>query len=787
MSFNYSVSLSDPAAAFDAAQDSFLTEALDNALNVWGQYIGSGGLLKVQLNVRDLGPAGSNGLIALASAAPSSYTAIGRAPNGQSFSQAAATTDLRQGMSVAANDIQINFNSELLPSLGINTSYDIVKVFEHELMHGFGVIGNRDAASFLAGIPQTIFDVLSNFGGTGNGFSDVFTGAAAEYVYGGPVPLTTGLGTGSNYYHVGATGTAADPAALRADLIYPISTPGQSITALDVAMLEDIGIPLSAAGSALIDPNPSTSIGSRAAVQGPTVTDPVIGGITQPGEQVTILSGSTVLGTTNANGTGAWAFRATNLADGPVTLTASLQGANGAVLTSTSFTLDTLNPLNKAFLDVVGRPLDAASLPGLRANLLAGGSVTTLRDVLATSVEGSRALYNLWVAVVGRAITQQELPVAQQAVGNGASLASLRGVLANSAEAATAVANTFQAVVGRGLAAGEQQGAANALANGASLASLRSVLSTSAEAAAKITALFGDTVGRAPTATELPAVERALAGGASLAGLRVTLGTSAEEGTALTGLFNAVLGRAPTAAELPAAEQAIANGASLGSLRAVLSTSTEEGNAVSAAYQSVLGRIPSPTEIQAVEAGISGGTSLATAKAALVNSVEAANDVNAAFQSALGRPANAVEVAADRSELQSGISLTLVRAGIAQLAGGPAPQPAGAPTIAITPATLGGAGPSLVYGLLNNDALIAGAAESVTDQFVGASGQAVITGFNPAVDVFQIESKQAASFAQLTLTGLNATDTAIGLPGGATFLLHGTPQTVLTAANFHFV
>ena len=734
MAFNYSVSLFDPAATLDGAQDAFLTQALDNALNVWGQYLGKGSsILKVQLNIEDLGSSNLYGLIALAGAAPTSLTPA----NSSGLRLPAAVAALQGGAHIASSDITIDFNSRLLPSLATQTSYNPVSLFEHELMHGFGFSGFENAFYPVSPITgETPFDSLS----ARTISTDVFTGAAAEYVYGGPVPLTTGLTAGSNYYHVGATGTAADPASLRADMIYPISMPGQSITALDVAMLEDVGIPLSAAGYALIDPNPTTSIGSLAAAQGVTVTDPVIGGVTQPGEQVTILSGSTVLGSTNANSSGAWAFRATSLPDGPVTLTASLPGANGAVLASYALTVDTLDPLRTAFLDVVGRGVDAASLPALRANLLAGGSVTTLRDILATSVEGSMALYNLWVAVVGRAITTRELPVAQQAVGNGASLASLRGVL-----------------------------------------------STSAEAAGKITALFSDTVGRAPTAAELPAVERALAGGSSLAGLRAVLSTSAEEGTAVTALFTGVLGRAPTAAELPAVQKAIGNGASLGSLRAVLSTSREEGSAITAAYQSVLGRTPSPTEIQAVEAGVASGTTLAAVKASLVNSAEAANDVTGAFQAALGRPANLVEIAADRSELQSGISLAVVKAQVAQLAGGPAPQPAGAPTIAITPATLGGAGPSLVYGLLNNDALIAGAAETVTDQFGGASGEAVIAGFNPAVDVFQIESKQAASFAQLTLTRLDATDTVVSVPGGATFLLQGTPQAALTAANFHFV
>ena len=36
MAFTYNVSLYDPAAAADSGPDASLTQALDNALNVWG-------------------------------------------------------------------------------------------------------------------------------------------------------------------------------------------------------------------------------------------------------------------------------------------------------------------------------------------------------------------------------------------------------------------------------------------------------------------------------------------------------------------------------------------------------------------------------------------------------------------------------------------------------------------------------------------------------------------------------------------------------------------------------
>ncbi len=975
MAFTYSVSLSDPNAAKDT-QDSTVKQALNDALTTWGQYIGTGGNLEVQLNITDLGKPGANGLIERADGAPTQETNAGLASDGHVLAQSDAVAALRNGTHVAASDITIDFNSQLLASItGETAPYNLLTLFEHELAHGFAFDGTRNS-----GVLNTTYESPFDSHTTVSSAGAFFTGAAAEFVYGGPVPLTTGLGNGSNGYHVGATGTASDPARLRADLLYPIAAPGQAITALDLAIMEDSGVPISAAGYALIDPNPSTTITSLASIPGGAVTDPVISGRTQPGEVVIIRSGSTVLGSVTADGSGAWSFLPTGLADGTVTLTASLFGASSAVQASITLTVDSTAQLQKAFLDILGHGTDAGTLASLRAGLLTGGSIANLRNTLATSVECSTDLYNMWLAVVGRPIspgelasnqtllvngaslaglrgalagsgeataavaaifqavvgrglvageqqveanaltsgstlaslraylatsaeaaaritglftgtlgrtpTASELPAAEQSLANGATLAGMRGTLAASTEAASAVAAVFQAVVGRGLAAGEQQLAAsllaggatlasiraslagsaeaaskvtamftgavgraptaaelpavaqamangasltslvgvlansaeaaaavnavfqavvgrgmmageqpaalNGLANGATLASLRSILSTSAEAAAKVTALFNDTVGRAPLASELPAVEAVLAGAASLASLRLALGGSAEEATALAALFTAVLGRVPTAAELPAMQQAIGNGASLGSLRAVLAASGEEAGAVNATYQSVLGRAPTPTELQAAVTGIANGGALADARTALVGSTEVAFDVTTAFQSALGRPANLVEIAADRSELQSGVSLALVKTQLAQLTGGPAPQPIGAPTIAITPetvtlGTLAGSGPSLVYGLFNNNALVAGATETVSAFFSDKPGETVITGFNPAADSLQIQSKQAASFAQVSVFQLDANNTVVSPPGGTTFLLDGTPQSALTAANFHFV
>ena len=122
-------------------------------------------------------------------------------------------------------------------------------------MHGFGLVGYRNSAAPVTGPLETKWDRLVV--GTNQLY---FTGPEAIYIYGGYVPVTTGLGAGSNYYHVGAAGNASDPAVLRHDLMYPIDGPGRSIGALDIAILGDIGVPLSAESYALVNPRPSPNL-----------------------------------------------------------------------------------------------------------------------------------------------------------------------------------------------------------------------------------------------------------------------------------------------------------------------------------------------------------------------------------------------------------------------------------------------------------------------------------------------------------------------------------------------
>ena len=930
MAFNYTVNFYDPLAPIDP-QDAIVQQAMNAALAGWSQYLNGTGTLKVQLNVEPLGAPSATAAYELAEAGPTATVADGTTPDGHALRQTAAINALATGNHVAASDITVTFNQQLLSQIAsVSSAYPLVTIFEHELLHGFGISGYRSVTGLL-GYQESTFDAKSMVTGSG---LDFFTGAVADSVYGGAVPLTTGVGVGSDYYHVGATGTGFDPAVLRSDLIYPYSLPGQAITGLDVGILDDLGAPISAAGFALIDPTPTgTETVLNAAQLYAAVTDPTVGGTTQPGETVTVTTASgAVVGTTVASGTGAWSVRPAGLQDGVQALTAYV---NGQRIAATPLNLADGAQVAALYMQILGRPVDAASLPGARQQLYNGQSVASYAAGLATSAEASGDLAALWMDVVGRAITPGELSGAQTALGSGASQANLRTALASSTEAANAVAGVFQGAVARAPTATELPGAQAALANGASLASLRGALADSGEASGKLQALYPAVLGRSVTTAELAGTERALASGSTLAGLQAALATSNEErgelstlrlavvgrpitagevsgaaialengatqadlrkalassteaGNAVGGVFQAAVGRAPTAAELPGAQaalvggtslanlrgalagsaeasvklqalypavlgrpvtgpelagdaQALASGSTLAGLRAALATSDEAARAVDSLYlttvgrypvqstgvpaveqalasgsslaeqrqmlatggegttvltslfQTVLGRNPTGTELPAAEQAVASGGTLQGTKASLVASPEFVTRVNAAFQDALGRPANAVEIAADQSDLSAV----------------PAPQDpnyglAGYQMVPVTPVTIAGSGPNLVYGLLNGglangltfaDAVVsaqpltvmgAPMANAFNHDAVPSLAGDIIGGFNPQTDYIQVEASQASSFGAITLTAYFG-GTLASFGSNSTIELSGLAPSALTPANFRFV
>lgn len=120
-----------------------------------------------------------------------------------------------------------NLNPDALPGLG---QYDLTTIMLHELIHTLGFSGylSEPATEY-----STPFDRLVSFVDG----SPFFTGAKAQAVQGGPVPLApASLGEGSAYYHLDLpTETHLMADSLDKGVV-------RTLSALDLAILDDIGI-----------------------------------------------------------------------------------------------------------------------------------------------------------------------------------------------------------------------------------------------------------------------------------------------------------------------------------------------------------------------------------------------------------------------------------------------------------------------------------------------------------------------------------------------------------------
>ena len=121
---------------------------------------------------------------------------------------------------------------------------DAYSVLQHELGHALGFNGWLDASTATAGAAASTFDMLV---GAHPGQPDgglYFLGAAAMALYGGPVPLTVG-----NYAHLGnwapGSGSGLLPDLMNGLVFYRGTR--YTISPLNLAMLQDTGLPLAAA------------------------------------------------------------------------------------------------------------------------------------------------------------------------------------------------------------------------------------------------------------------------------------------------------------------------------------------------------------------------------------------------------------------------------------------------------------------------------------------------------------------------------------------------------------
>ncbi|WP_336488153.1 DUF4214 domain-containing protein [Methylobacterium nigriterrae] len=243
MSFTYTVTLNDPQ---QRSQDALLVSNVQAALNAWSQYIDGKGSVDVAVNVISLGAG------VLAQCGPGTMAFAGT-DGTRSVVQSGVVAELISGVDPngSAPDITIDVNSAMLtssfylnpdpslPSMVPAGRYDAITVLTHEIAHGFGIAGSRDSSTgALAATTESTWDQLVSVRPDG---SAVFTGAHAQAVYGGTVPVTT-VKNGEQYYHVG--NSSADAASH--DLLGGTGIPaGQSraISPLDLAMLQDLGVP----------------------------------------------------------------------------------------------------------------------------------------------------------------------------------------------------------------------------------------------------------------------------------------------------------------------------------------------------------------------------------------------------------------------------------------------------------------------------------------------------------------------------------------------------------------
>jgi hypothetical protein len=774
VTFNSSISLNDPNASSDS-QDGSLQAALTQALANWSNYISGVGTLIVQLII--------DTTTGYATGGPTSSVNGGQS-GGLTIETSSAVNELKTGNHAASSDITINFNYSALASVASYGQAYLVATFEHELMHGFGMVGYRAADGTLSGFASP-FDVLSVDQGT---VSDVFTGAAAMYVYGGPVPLTTQY-PGANFYHLGATASSADPPILYTDIMEEILTPGKSISALDVAILDDIGVPLTAAGYQFIYPAPNLT--AQPLATNGLVTSPLISGTTQPGEQVTLSENGVVIATTIANAAGAWSIDPTGLADGAHTLIASVPDASHAVTYGVGIVLDATSPVQAIYTQVLGRAADAGGLAGYRLQLLNGASVAAIRTTVAQGVESETDIGQIYAATLGRWVEQASLVGLVNYLAAGGTQAAIRVNAADSVESETDIGKIYAAALGRWVDQASLVGIINNIAAGETQAAERAAVGHSAEAAAAINSLYTSILGRAGTTVDITGWQGFLAAGSSLSILRSQLASSGEAANDINAIYTGILGRSGSTADITGWQGFFAAGSSLAALRSAAATGGESASDINAFAQTALGHTVDAATLSTYQQTEVNGGSLAGVKLAIATGAEVSADINAAFALEPSvTPPNAVEIAGDQSELLAGVTLTTLQAQIAELSGGAAPRQLNLQLGAtISPVTVGTASPSFVYGLLHNDALLAPQPESVLISYAGAGGQASLFSFNPSTDVIQLHSQQAANFAavETEIVG-NGPSTIINLHGsGGDIYLANIAPTSLTANNFRFV
>ena len=261
----FTISLDDTAGLSGAAETAIVNDLSAAALD-WAQYVTGDAPLRIQLNITS----GAHG-DELANGGFASSIDSGEVINGETVIIPASIYALTTGNYVPGStaDVIINLplsTNELDNPGGLyaapdpmtsgdplpGNEYDLLSVFRHELAHGLGFGGLTQQDGSL-GPDETLWDsYIQDTVTNGTITAANFVGPDAEAAYGAylgtdvptPVPLTL-LNNGENFAHV--ANQSSDP--LAQDLMSGLGIgEGQmrDISSVDLAMLEDVGLPVTA-------------------------------------------------------------------------------------------------------------------------------------------------------------------------------------------------------------------------------------------------------------------------------------------------------------------------------------------------------------------------------------------------------------------------------------------------------------------------------------------------------------------------------------------------------------
>ncbi len=253
----------DDQANIDPTLERDIVGLLQAATNDWGQYVTGHAPLRISLTIADT----TNGAI-LASAGFAGSIPSGQTIGTQEIWTPASIHALTTGSYIQGTTADINMTlfagGSNLANLFIDPTpeeegtvpllkFDLRTVFRHEMAHGLGFAGFANPDTGIVGNDITLFDFhTQSIVNAGTIEQAVFTGPLAQTAYGlflgtgvdTPIPLTT-LNNGQALFHY--ANSAGDPLGpLLMNGIGLGTGTSVAISATDLAMLRDVGLPVTA-------------------------------------------------------------------------------------------------------------------------------------------------------------------------------------------------------------------------------------------------------------------------------------------------------------------------------------------------------------------------------------------------------------------------------------------------------------------------------------------------------------------------------------------------------------